>query len=100
MKRRSWNCIIAPLGCQKISPGPTSSWIENRSSCRPSRRWSRFFASSRRRRYASRRSEEHTSDSSHVSISYAVFCLKKKKNQRRRFVCGGDGHTLHVVVWL
>src|SRR5204862_5390991 len=26
-----------------------------------------------------RRSEEHTSDSSHVEISYAVFCLKKKK---------------------
>src|SRR5438067_13841189 len=26
-----------------------------------------------------RRSEEHTSESSHVSISYAVFCLKKKK---------------------
>src|SRR5207249_8149537 len=26
------------------------------------------------------RSEEHTSNSSHVSISYAVFCLKKKKN--------------------
>src|SRR5438874_8969766 len=25
------------------------------------------------------RSEEHTSDSSHVEISYAVFCLKKKK---------------------
>src|SRR5699024_11540451 len=25
------------------------------------------------------RSEEHTSESSHVSISYAVFCLKKKK---------------------
>src|SRR5689334_24078934 len=24
------------------------------------------------------RSEEHTSDSSHSSISYAVFCLKKK----------------------
>src|SRR5438874_11260944 len=28
------------------------------------------------------RSEEHTSDSSHVEISYAVFCLKKKKKQR------------------
>src|SRR5207253_8641583 len=28
---------------------------------------------------ARRRSEEHTSDSSHVAISYAVFCLKKKK---------------------
>src|SRR5438094_1986246 len=26
------------------------------------------------------RSEEHTSDSSHRTISYAVFCLKKKKN--------------------
>src|SRR5438552_17630615 len=25
------------------------------------------------------RSEEHTSDSSHQIISYAVFCLKKKK---------------------
>src|SRR5438876_6580066 len=29
------------------------------------------------------RSEEHTSDSSHPSISYAVFCLKKKKMQDR-----------------
>src|SRR5690606_42078355 len=29
------------------------------------------------------RSEEHTSDSSHVKSSYAVFCLKKKKNKRR-----------------
>src|SRR5258705_53031 len=27
------------------------------------------------------RSEEHTSDSSHLGISYAVFCLKKKINQ-------------------
>src|SRR5438132_9167139 len=26
------------------------------------------------------RSEEHTSDSSHTVISYAVFCLKKKNN--------------------
>src|SRR5438445_4414480 len=25
------------------------------------------------------RSEEHTSNSSHANISYAVFCLKKKK---------------------
>src|SRR5690625_5750632 len=25
------------------------------------------------------RSEEHTSNSSHVAISYAVFCMKKKK---------------------
>src|SRR5699024_12031357 len=27
------------------------------------------------------RSEEHTLNSSHVSISYAVFCLKKKKQK-------------------
>src|SRR5690625_1583892 len=27
------------------------------------------------------RSEEHTSNSSHVAISYAVFCLKKKNNR-------------------
>src|SRR5256885_5480709 len=29
------------------------------------------------------RSEEHTSDSSHLVISYAVFCLKKKNNSSR-----------------
>src|SRR5215475_15283775 len=28
------------------------------------------------------RSEEHTSESSHVKISYAVFCLKKKKKTK------------------
>src|SRR3712207_8940669 len=28
------------------------------------------------------RSEEHTSDSSHANISYAVFCLKKKNKQQ------------------
>src|SRR2546426_8199594 len=30
------------------------------------------------------RSEEHTSESSHLVISYAVFCLKKKKKQQTR----------------
>src|SRR3712207_7009800 len=29
------------------------------------------------------RSEEHTSESSHANISYAVFCLKKKNQTRR-----------------
>src|SRR6267142_6721621 len=29
-----------------------------------------------------RRSEEHTSELSHMSISYAVFCLKKKKKRQ------------------
>src|SRR5690349_23162127 len=31
---------------------------------------------------AETRSEEHTSNSSHVEISYAVFCLKKKKKKK------------------
>src|SRR2546427_6387343 len=30
-----------------------------------------------------RRSEEHTSESSHSQISYAVFCLKKKKKKTK-----------------
>src|SRR5215208_7242496 len=33
-----------------------------------------------RARHLRRRSEEHTSELSHVAISYAVFCLKKKKH--------------------
>src|SRR6266496_4539236 len=36
-------------------------------------------ASSRRTLRLKARSEEHTSELSHVEISYAVFCLKKKK---------------------
>src|SRR2546426_5134123 len=35
-------------------------------------------------RLGARRSEEHTSNSSHLVISYAVFCLKKKKNNTQR----------------
>src|SRR5256885_4406242 len=33
---------------------------------------------------AHHRSEEHTSESSHLVISYAVFCLKKKNKQSLR----------------
>src|SRR3712207_8294956 len=33
------------------------------------------------------RSEEHTLNSSHANISYAVFCLKKKNNTNVRFNC-------------
>src|SRR5438477_3202588 len=32
------------------------------------------------------RSEEHTSESSHMSISYAVFCLKKKKINKNKLM--------------
>src|SRR5690349_23938165 len=31
------------------------------------------------------RSEEHTSELSHVEISYAVFCLKKKKKKKEPY---------------
>src|SRR5437773_7139056 len=30
------------------------------------------------------RSEEHTLNSSHITISYAVFCLKKKKKKKSK----------------
>src|SRR5437667_4373621 len=33
---------------------------------------------------ANPRSEEHTSEPSHITISYAVFCLKKKNNTQAR----------------
>src|SRR5256885_5804652 len=32
-------------------------------------------------------------NSSHLVISYAVFCLKKKKNKKRRTICVACGHT-------
>src|SRR5438552_11615714 len=41
--------------------------------------WSFQAALSERPRYREPRSEEHTLNSSHQIISYAVFCLKKKK---------------------
>src|SRR5207248_6844317 len=40
---------------------------------------SSWFVIARPCGHSDTRSEEHTSDSSHRTISYAVFCLKKKK---------------------
>src|SRR5699024_11340644 len=40
--------------------------------------WNPISATATAVRYGIPRSEEHTSEPSHVSISYAVFCLKKK----------------------
>src|SRR5438067_10061327 len=51
-----------------------------------------------RRRFAEQtlpRSEEHTSNSSHVSISYAVFCLKKKTNSTSSH--STTAHLTHVI---
>src|SRR5690349_23013024 len=41
------------------------------------------------------RSEEHTSNSSHVEISYAVFCLKKKKKITDNFPPLKHKHVIH-----
>src|SRR3989337_4116555 len=39
-------------------------------------------------------------NSSHGSISYAVFCLKKKKNSKNRLTCPatGDRPALHLLL--
>src|SRR5688572_31593948 len=50
---------------------------------RPRRPQDRAPAPRRAAAGAARRSEEHTSDSSHSQISYAVFCLKKKKKKQK-----------------
>src|SRR3546814_7714841 len=48
------------------------------------RRWRRRCGRSRRRGRLGDRSEEHTSElQSLMRISYAVFCLKKKKKQQK-----------------
>src|SRR3546814_7699310 len=45
---------------------------------------------------AGRRSEEHTSElQSLMRISYAVFCLKKKKNNITYTLCTTTSHTTH-----
>src|SRR3546814_5266477 len=44
------------------------------------------------------RSEEHTSElQSLMRISYAVFCLKKKKNKKRRYTKLCLQHTKHTT---
>src|SRR5437899_3434321 len=45
------------------------------------------------------RSEEHTSESSHLGISYAVFCLKKKKSMtfaRLTKIMKSSTNLLHI----
>src|SRR5690349_22575088 len=44
-----------------------------------------------------RRSEEHTSDSSHVEISYAVFCLKKKKTLGSLKVPDARSYCVNII---
>src|SRR5437773_4835991 len=40
-------------------------------------------------------------NSSHITISYAVFCLKKKKNRQQvtNLVAGREAHTVPIQQW-
>src|SRR5438128_3479867 len=63
-----------------------ASWIQYTIGGSPPPARSTFaiaYDSNRDRAARRRRSEEHTSESSHGSISYAVFCLKKKKKKKQ-----------------
>src|SRR5687768_18352222 len=77
--RSRGTAATAPASCRQ--PGPSRGGRRARRGLRTGRR-----RRGRRRgtggRATAPRSEEHTSDSSHGYISYAVFCLKKKKKQK------------------
>src|SRR5436305_6014348 len=45
-----------------------------------------------------KRSEEHTLNSSHVRISYAVFCLKKKKNPSVKPNMASDNAVVYLAL--
>src|SRR3546814_4772588 len=60
------------------------------------RRWCRAESSIRAR---PRRSEEHTSElQSLMRISYAVFCLKKKKKNNKRTYTTSGHNTNHTTL--
>src|SRR5690349_22925629 len=85
---RSAECIdLEPGGRSRVSRGvrrlPGASPVR-RSDCGPknSRGPMRFPLPRAPEMRDKTRSEEHTSELQHVEISYAVFCLKKKKQTK------------------
>src|SRR6266567_6325249 len=68
---------------------PYTTLFRSRCRYRPGRRHRRAPRPARKRTCpptrAAARSEEHTSELSHSQISYAVFCLKKKK--KHQYIC-------------
>src|SRR3712207_8973510 len=84
---RSDKCPLWPYTCRCFSPAKDANRGLRTACCQPY--WGRNRKGQRpsTARYSSRgngddsfsRSEEHTLNSSHANISYAVFCLKKKK---------------------
>src|SRR3712207_7262461 len=63
-----------------IRPRPSDGWRPHRTCPLASRCWINATSPASATSTGARcRSEEHTSELSHANISYAVFCLKKKK---------------------
>src|SRR3546814_2374451 len=77
---------------RSICPKNYSFLSEARAGTETARRLPKPFGAAPRRRAAmSRRSEEHTSElQSLMRISYAVFCLKKKKTTRQKKIHNTD----------
>src|SRR5699024_11389947 len=75
----------AKHGMGLVLGGPAvTRGLEQREERSPAvQQYRQHFARSALRDQSPYRSEEHTLNSSHVSISYAVFCLKKKKQTPR-----------------
>src|SRR3546814_3491014 len=70
------------------APGLPATMRSSAPPCRSSARSSAKLSTSARERRCSMRSEEHTSElQSLMRISYAVFCLKKKKTTDTITVC-------------
>src|SRR5690606_41203784 len=81
-----WLPALVATAAREAQAGSLSAWSNDGEICS----FPRFCEASpvpadpgetQRAAAAATRSEEHTSNSSHVKISYAVFCLKKKKKR-------------------
>src|SRR3546814_7095932 len=80
-------------GSSRTSATSTACWA----GCSPPTAGPRS-CSTRRSVASSQRSEEHTSElQSLMRISYAVFCLKKKKNTTKETEQQKEKHILHIT---
>src|SRR3546814_9363761 len=87
VRGRIRSCWIDPRGPRSATRTDRPCWSGG---SRELFAWSALFRKARGFRRSCNRSEEHTSElQSLMRISYAVFCLKKKKNQQ-------DNHTKNV----
>src|SRR5207249_7043591 len=73
------------------SPPSRRHWISSARTCSPKAKSLKLRSRASARRWRDRKSTRL--NSSHVSISYAVFCLKKKKNENGN----RHAHVLHCT---